>query len=67
MSCILMDGEQTRLLDILEDRRKAKLETYFQRYSLSDRNQVKIVVTDFYAPYISLTKELFCLVQNKNT
>lgn len=59
MSCILMDGEQTRLLDILEDRRKAKLETYFQRYSLSDRNQVKIVVTDFYAPYISLTKELF--------
>ncbi|MHC5268425.1 transposase [Enterococcus sp. LJL98] len=26
---------------------------------MNDRNQVKIVVTDFYAPYISLTKELF--------
>ncbi|MHC5269127.1 ISL3 family transposase [Enterococcus sp. LJL98] len=59
MSRILMDGEYTWLLDILEDRRKVKLEAYFQRYSLNDRNQVKIVVTDFYAPYISLTKELF--------
>lgn len=59
MSCIIMDGEHTRLLDVLEDRRKVKLETYFQRYSLNDRNQVKIVVTDFYEPYISLTKEFF--------
>ena len=59
MSCILMNGENHRLLDVLEDRRKTRLETYFYRYSLEERQAVEIVVTDFYSPYISLTKELF--------
>ena len=58
MSCILMDGKTGKLVDILENRQKKKLETYFQRYSLENRAQVQLVVTDFYSPYITLTKEL---------
>ena len=52
MSCILMDGKTGKLVDILENRQKKKLETYFQRYSLENRAQVQLVVTDFYSPYI---------------
>ena len=59
MSCILMDGEAGKLVDIIENRQKKKLEAYFQRYSLEKRSQVQLVVTDFYSPYITLTKELF--------
>ena len=59
MSCILMDGKTGKLVDIIENRQKKKLEAYFQRYSLEKRSQVQLVVTDFYSPYITLTKELF--------
>lgn len=59
MSCILMDGEHTKLFDVLEDRKKDRLEDYFYRYSLEERQGVKFVVSDFYSPYLSLTDDVF--------
>lgn len=59
MSCILMDGAQTKIFDLIEDRKKKNLEKYFDRFSLKARNRVRYVVSDFYNPYISLAKAKF--------
>ena len=59
MSCILMDGKEVELMDILENRQKEKLKAYFQRYDLENRANVKYVVTDFYPAYITLSEEMF--------
>lgn len=59
MSCILMDGKQTKLLDVIEDRKKENLRNYFLRFPLEERKRVSYVISDFYAPYITLSKEIF--------
>ena len=59
MSFIMIDGDTKELIDILPDRRLPKIEKYFNGFSLSNREQVKYVVSDIYQPYIILTKRLF--------
>ncbi|MGM0219417.1 ISL3 family transposase [Enterococcus sp. AZ126] len=59
MSFIMMDGQTTQLLDVVENRQLPFLERYFSRFSLSVREGVKYIVCDMYAPYFSLIKKLF--------
>ncbi len=47
------------VLDILTDRRLPSLLRYFSSFSVRDREAVKFVVCDMYAPYVSLTKQIF--------
>lgn len=59
MSFIFCDGENGKILDILEDRRLPALINYFLKYKKSARNNVETIVIDMYSPYISLIKKLF--------
>ncbi len=59
MSFIMCDGETHEIVDIVEDRRLNKLIDYFSRYSYEARMNVKNIVIDMYAPYISLIKKIF--------
>lgn len=59
MSFIFCDADTKQIIDIIEDRRLTSLQTYFKRYTKEARARVKHIVTDMYAPYISLIKELF--------
>ncbi|EGQ3178818.1 transposase [Staphylococcus pseudintermedius] len=45
--------------DIVEDRKKHHLQTYFERFELSDREKVNTVCIDIYEPYMSLIKDVF--------
>ncbi|SCT10046.1 ISL3 family transposase [Staphylococcus caeli] len=59
MSFIYCDGETHEILDVLPDRRKSALESYFNRFSLKTRKRVKTISVDMYKPYIELIKKLF--------
>ncbi len=59
MSFVYMDYEDSRIIDIVEDRRKYSLEKHFSRYSKDVRSNVKFIVLDMYKPYMVLIKEMF--------
>jgi len=59
MSFIYMDGKTHKIIDIVQSRRLNYLITYFNRYTNAAKNQVKYIVIDMYAPYISLIKKCF--------
>ena len=59
MSFIFCDADTKQIIDILEDRRLASLQTYFRRFTKEARDYVKHIVIDMYTPYISLIKALF--------
>lgn len=46
MSFIYVDYEESRIIDIVEDRRKASLIKHFNRYPKSFRCNVKFIVID---------------------
>lgn len=59
MAFIVTNNEKGTIFDILESRRRKDLNQYFRRYSLKERNKVRLISVDMYKPYISLAEELF--------
>ena len=59
MSFHICNAKNGKTIDIVEDRRLNSLIKYFSRYSRSSRMNVKYIVIDMYAPYISLIKMMF--------
>ncbi len=61
IDCIIfgVDGENHKIVDIVEDRKLNNLINYFSRYTIETRNNVEHILIDMYSPYISLIKEIF--------
>ena len=59
MSFHICNAKNGKTIDIVEDRRLNSLIKYFSRYSRDSRKNVKYIVIDMYAPYISLIKMMF--------
>ena len=59
MSFHICNAKTGKTIDIVEDRRLNSLIKYFSRYSRHSRMNVKYIVIDMYAPYISLIKMMF--------
>lgn len=59
MAFIIVNNKSGNIFDILYSRKSRDLEKYFRRYSRNQRNQVKLISTDFYSGYIHLAKKLF--------
>lgn len=59
MSFHICNAKNGKTIDIVEDRRLNSLIKYFSRYSRHSRMNVKYIVIDMYAPYISLIKMMF--------
>ena len=59
MSFHLCNAKNGKTIDIVEDRKLNSLIKYFSRYSRNSRMNVKYIVIDMYAPYISLIKMMF--------
>lgn len=59
MSFIFMDASKGSIVDILPDRRLSFLKSYFFRYPLEVRSQVKTICIDMYEPYIQLIHSCF--------
>lgn len=59
MSCILANPDTRKTIEILENRKLDSLIEYFAHYSLEERNKVKTVCMDIYAPYMSLVSRMF--------
>ena len=59
MSFICVDGDNGKLLEILEDRRLPRLIQHFMRYSRKARKRVKYFVMDMNASYAQLIKNIF--------
>lgn len=59
MSFICVDAHTKKIIEILEDRRIAKLIPHFRRYEKKAREKVKYVVMDMNAPYEQLVHKVF--------
>ena len=59
MSFHICNAKNGKTIDIVEDRRLNSLIKYFSRYSRDSRMNVKYIVIDMYAPYISLIRMMF--------
>lgn len=59
MSFVMMDGKTHQLFNIVENRQLDPLCDYFLRYPRKVREQVCLVVSDFYTPYRTLVKDYF--------
>lgn len=57
--CILVDGKNKKVLDILPDRCQSHLISYFKKYPREQRNKVKIFICDMWQPYVDLAKAMF--------
>ncbi len=58
-AAVILDPMKTRILDIVENRRLEKLNDYFYRLSLEEKEFVKYFISDMYEPYRSVKKEFF--------
>lgn len=59
MSVNIVDLQTGSVHDLLPNRFKSQISSYFDSYPLLIRNKVKIVSTDMYMPYIDISKKLF--------
>ena len=59
MSFIMVDGENGKMIDIVQDRKLLSLLKYFSYYTHKARANVKYIVIDMYSPYITLIQKLF--------
>lgn len=56
---ILMDFRSGQIIDILPNRYKETFENYFLHIPLSERKNVKIIISDMYKPYLNLSGSYF--------
>lgn len=54
--CILVDAKKKRVIDILEDRRKQVLTSYFASFSKYERSKVKFFVCDMWRQYVDIAR-----------
>ena len=59
MSFIMVDGENGKVIDVIQDRKLMSLLKYFNYYSRKARYMVKYIVIDMYSPYITLIQKMF--------
>ena len=59
MSFMFIDNTNSRIVDVLGDRRKFKLRDYFFAYPLKTRQKVQTVTMDMYMPYMEVVREVF--------
>lgn len=59
MSFIYIDSDTGKVLDIVQNRRKSYLTSYFNQFSYEVRCGVKTICIDMYEPYVQLIKSLF--------
>ena len=59
MSFNMCNGENGKIIDIIEDRKLNSLLKYFAYYTHKARSNVKLIVIDMYSPYISLINKMF--------
>ena len=59
MAFIIVDQDKKNIFDINNSRKSKDIETYFKRYSKSERDKVKFITLDLYKPYYSLMHSLF--------
>lgn len=57
--CILVDGENRKIIDILPNRSTDYLREYFKSFPKSERLKVSFFISDLWKPYRELAKELF--------
>lgn len=57
--CVLLDYQNAQPVDLLDNRRQETLIKYFMGFPLSERNKVKFVSTDMFAPYRTVCKKCF--------
>ncbi|MBR1539815.1 MAG: ISL3 family transposase [Clostridia bacterium] len=55
----LIDGKIGKPIDIVECRHKHYLFSYFNKFTLAERNKVKYVIMDLWQPYKDLAKNFF--------
>ena len=59
MAFMIVDNQKGNIFDILDSRKSIDLYKYFRRYSPIERDNVKLISTDFYIGYIETAKKLF--------
>lgn len=59
MNFLIVDGEKRKIKDILINRNKNTLISYFKDYKKDARNNVKYFVSDFYSTYLDVASNLF--------
>ena len=59
MSFIMVNGENGKIIDVIQDRKLISLLKYFSYYSRKARHMVKYIVIDMYSPYITLIQKMF--------
>lgn len=59
MSFIFMDSQNGNVINILQNRQLSYLKSYFFRYPLDVRKNVKTICIDMYEPYIQLIRSCF--------
>ena len=59
MSFIMVNGENGKVIDVIQDRKLLSLLKYFNYYSRKARYMVKYIVIDMYSPYITLIQKMF--------
>ena len=59
MSFIMVNGENGKVIDVIQDRKLMSLLNYFNYYSRKARAKVKFIVIDMYSPYITLIQKMF--------
>lgn len=59
MSFIMVNGENGKVIDVIQDRKLMSLLKYFNYYSRKARARVKYIVIDMYSPYITLIGKMF--------
>ena len=59
MSFIMVNGENGKVIDVIQDRKLMSLLKYFNYYSRKARARVKFIVIDMYSPYITLIGKMF--------
>ena len=62
--CVLVDGEERCIYDVLGSRSKYYLNNYFMEFPLAQRQKVKYVTIDIWRPYSDIAKKCFpnCIV-----
>ena len=59
MAFMIVDNQKGNIFDILDSRKSIDLYKYFRKYSPIERDNVKLISTDFYIGYIETAKKLF--------
>lgn len=59
MAFIIVDHNKKNIFDINNSRLSKDIDSYFRRYSKTERDNVKFITLDLYKPYYILMKKLF--------